>query len=278
MPSPYREKHGEYIRRYQSSREPHVIGKTRKLTARRKDGTEFPIQLSLAEIDHLARFTGIISDITEQQTLQEDVLRIAALEQRRIGQELHDSTQQALTGLGLLAEHLSETLSESGSPQKALAAKLAAGIADVGKALRSLARGLLPGPINAGALTSALAELARSTVELGIPCHFKCPAPIRAPDDMMATHLYRIAQEAVTNAVKHSQATTISIELVNGRSDLTLRVTDDGVGIRQRDTQGKGLGLRIMRYRCALIGGDLAIRQREAGGTAVICTLPSVAA
>jgi two-component system CheB/CheR fusion protein len=213
-------------------------------------------------------------DVTEQKALQKEILDIATVEQHRIGQELHDGTQQELTGLGLLAQHLSEALDDK-SKEGELAAKLAAGIAETNRRVRALAQGVIPVAIDAEGLMAALGELAKSTEQVhGVRCRFECPVPVEVTDDMMATHLYRIGQEAVTNAIKHARAGVITIELLSDRGELKLEVRDDGIGIEESGARRQGLGLRIMDYRCALIGGELTVRRQEAGGTAVSCTVP----
>jgi two-component system CheB/CheR fusion protein len=275
MGPPYRDRHDEYLRRYRQTGEQHVIGTSRELRGRRKDGTGFPMQLSVKEVAGHDVFTGVIRDLTEQRALQEEIVRIATLEQRRIGQELHDSTQQELSGLGMLAQNLSEALGANApSVESALAAQLAAGIAKVNLDLRSLARGLVPVPIPHG-LMAGLDELAKSTEQThGVACRFECPAPVELEDDGAATQLYRIAQEAVTNALKHAEANAVTIRLERSADALELEVSDDGVGIEERREPQSGLGLRIMKHRCSIIGGELEVRRRAVRGTAVICRLP----
>jgi two-component system CheB/CheR fusion protein len=275
MGSPYRENHGAYLRRYRKTREPRVIGRARELKARRKSGEEFPIVLSVTEVPGAGLYTGIVRDVTEQRALQEEIVRIATLEQRRIGGELHDNTQQELTGLGLLAETLSESLRRDGAAGTELAVKLASGIAEAGRRVRALARGLVPVPVDREGLMVALGELARKTEdEHGIRCRFECPKPVKVADDSAALHLYHIAQEAVTNAVKHARASTVSVGLHADARNLSLEIRDDGVGIDRQAPRGDGLGLRIMEHRCGLIGGEFSVRGREAGGTIVACVVP----
>jgi two-component system CheB/CheR fusion protein len=277
MGPPYRENHAMYLRRYRETREPHAIGRARELRARRKNGEEFPILLSVSEVPSLGLFTGIVRDITEQRTLQDEIVRIATLEQRRIGQELHDNTQQELTGLGLLAENLSESLRREGDAASEVAAKLAAGIAEANRRVRALAKGLVPVPVGREGLMSALGELARRTEEThGIPCRFECPEPVSVADDNTALQLYQIAREAVANAVKHSQAGTISLHLYGNDRNLNLDIRDDGVGLGRKPPREDGLGLRIMEHRCGLIGGQFSVRGGEPGGTVVSCVVPMV--
>jgi PAS domain S-box-containing protein len=275
MPSPDREQHDAYLRRYRETHDPHVIGAARELMARRKDGSEFPIQLSVNEITPLGLYTGTIRDITEQKALQEEIVRIAMLEQRRIGQELHDGTQQELTGLSLLAKSLSEALAAHGATRESeLAARLAAGIAETNWHVHALARGLVPVPVDSRGLMAALDALARSVGGAEGPrCRFDCPTPVEIDNDVVAAHLYRIAQEAVTNAVKHSQAGEILVRLEGVSGQVQLSISDNGIGIERRNKQG--LGLRTMEHRRALIGAALTVQRKgKRGGTVVTCTVP----
>jgi two-component system CheB/CheR fusion protein len=276
MPAPHRENHGAYLRRYRETREPHVIGRVRELTARRKNGEEFPIQLSVTEVPGIDLYTGIVRDVTELRALQEEIVRVATLEQRRIGQELHDNTQQELTGLGLLAESLSDSLRRGGGAGNELADTLAAGLAEANRRVRALAKGLVPVPIDKEGLMVALEELTRRTEnEHRIACRFDCPKPVQVVDDSMALHLFHIAQEAVTNSVKHARAGTISVGLYGDDRSLSLQVRDDGVGIDRQPHAGDGLGLRIMEHRCGLIGGQFSVRSQPTGGTLMTCLVPT---
>jgi two-component system, chemotaxis family, CheB/CheR fusion protein len=276
IPPDQRARHTIYLSRYLRTREPHLIGKPRELDACRRDGSIFPIQLSVCEIEELKLFVGCIRDLTRAKSLEEEVLNIAMLEQLRIGQELHDGTQQELTGLGLLAQNLKEALSPQGSTTDAeLAGRLASGISEANLRLRSLARGLIPVPVDAGTLPVALRELATSTQEnYKVSCRLDCPEPVTVRDASTATHLYRIAQEAVSNAVKHAKADTISIRLAPIGTNLTLEVRDNGVGMIAGKPAYGGVGLRIMEHRCTVIGGRFLIDSPEGGGTLIGCTFP----
>jgi two-component system sensor kinase FixL len=269
-------RHGEYLDRYHRTHERHVIGTPREVNACRKDGTLFPVSLSVIEIEHLGLFAGFVHDMTATKTLREEVLKIAILEQQRIGQELHDGTQQELTGLGLLAHELSEALTRQGSHTEAkLAARLASGIAQANLHVRSLAHGLVPVPVDAETLPAALGELARSTrATYGLSCQFDCPEPVQVGTASTATHLYRIAQEAVGNAAKHAKADAISIRLTRTEADLVLEIADNGTGIAPGRPPHEGAGLRLMEYRCAVIGGRFTVQQQEGGGTLVTCAIP----
>ena len=276
MPPPHRQHHDEYLRRYRETGKGRIIGVPSELAGQRKDGTVFPIELSVSSIDQLGLFTAMIRDLTKEKSLQQEILQIATIEQRRIGQELHDGTQQELTGLGLLAANLSETLRDKQAPEAELAGKLATGIAAANANVRSLARGLLPGDVRAESLVPALEELARTiALHHSVTCRFECAEPVEIGDGVTAMHLYRIAQEAVTNAVKHAKADTITVRLDRRNGGLELEVLDDGIGIDPSAPESQpGLGLRTMAHRCSLLGGRLTVEKTKRGGTHIACWIP----
>jgi two-component system sensor kinase FixL len=252
-----------------------LIGRTHEISGRRKDGSTFPIQLSVNSVEGRDLFVGVARDMTEHKALQKEIIDVAMLEQRRIGQELHDGTQQELTGLGLLALSLAESLSRSGSATASqLAARVARGIEQCNQRVRALARGMVPVPVNKEGLMTALAELARQTTEIhGLPCSFECPSPVEIDNDNEATHLYRIAQEALSNATRHSKASAIWMRLEQMEGRLILEVADNGIGMQAAGVSGKGVGLRLMEHRCAMIGGNFAIDPRPDGGTSIACSV-----
>jgi two-component system CheB/CheR fusion protein len=275
MPAPHRVEYDDYVRRYVETGEATLVGTTRELTAQRKNGSLFPIALSVSAVEELSFFTGIVRDISERNAMQAKILSIATEEQRRIGQELHDGTQQELTGLGLLAQNLSDALQERSLPEGELAAKVAVGISKANQRVRLLARGLVPVPVDAEGLMSALGELAKDTAEIrGLSCTFTCPESVVVPDDVVATHLYRIAQEAVTNAIKHAEADEIEISLQQANGVIRVEVCDNGMSIDEKREPTQGVGLGIMGYRCSLIGGNLEVERLDSGGTRVACPVP----
>jgi chemotaxis methyl-accepting protein methylase/signal transduction histidine kinase len=224
------------------------------------------------------KVTGIVVTLididTLKRTLEREVLEATALEQWRIGQELHDSTGQELIALGLLAHDLVESLEEKSSSDMLLAARVAEGIQQVVTQVRALSRGLVPVDVNASGLMAALTELARRTRALhGVTCDFDCTKPVLVEDNHLATHLYRIAKEAVANAVRHSGAKKITIDLAGDAESMTLAVRDDGVGLPPELGDNKGIGMKIMRYRAGLINADLAVGRAEPSGSMVSCTV-----
>jgi signal transduction histidine kinase len=265
--------HDRYIERYVRTGENHIIGTTREIDARRKNGSIFPTELTVSEIKHLKLFTGIHRDLTDRKRLERDVVEAASLEQRRIGQDLHDTVAQELTALNMLVRDLSETLTTNPANGAKLLERLAQGLQRSQQELRVVLRGLLPVAVETEGLMAALAELADRVRGGGkSDCSFECPEPVEVADNLVATHLYLIAHEAVTNARKHSQAGSIRISLESDHG-LVLRVRDDGVGMPPPPTATEALGLRIMRNRAAIIGATLSIEPNEPRGTVVTCAL-----
>jgi signal transduction histidine kinase len=214
------------------------------------------------------------ADISARKLLEQEVLCIAADEQRRIGQELHDGMGQELTGLGLIAQGLVESLAERSLPEAKTAVRIAEGLGRALGQVRWLSKGLIPAEVDGRRLTTVLAELAARNSELnGTTCVFQCDGQPEVLDNATATHLARIAQEAITNALRHGHPRQIVVSLeARGRS-LALKILDDGVGIVDPGEESHGVGLRIMHHRANLIGAALSVGPVHGGGTLVTCTL-----
>ena len=257
-----------------------------------KDGREREIEWYDATLsDQAGQVSGLLClgiDVTERQLLQREVLEIAEQEQRRIGLELHDNTQQQLTGMTLLAQSvvggldailgLDKTHAEFDrtrlSTLRGKAKLLQAELQKAAQQVHQLSRGLIPVEVDAQGLLSSLRELVRLVDRTErIDCSFQGDDSLHVADNYIATHLFRIAQEAVTNAVKHSRASRIRVSLEKVNANVVLRVIDNGVGIEDKDFSPVGLGLRIMRYRSNSIGGSFAINQTEDGGTEIVCSV-----
>ncbi len=218
-----------------------------------------------------------IRDVSQYVEREREVVLSVERERNRIGQDLHDGLAQLLTGANLLLEPIKGPLSR-GQPD--LGGNLHQAVDLIKQAIgqtRELARGLSPVPQGSGfSLSDALAELAQQSESyLGITCYCECRRPLPSLSAETAANLYRIAQEAITNAVKHGGA--CHVDLTCGVTDrrLQLRIADDGRGIDMDEVlaQQRGMGLNIMRYRARAIGAELAIGQGEDGGTVVECTL-----
>jgi PAS domain S-box-containing protein len=213
--------------------------------------------------------------ISMRRQLEEEILHISEREQQRIGQDLHDDLGQQLAGIWLLSDVLKSSLAREGSAEAANAEKITGLLKNALGLTRALSRGLHPVAAGAGGITKAMDELAARTCDafrINCGCHCRFDTDL---DNTTATHLYRIAQEAVTNAVKHGMASQIDISLSSNAHSITLSVKNNGLSMPEPSASHQGMGLRIMRYRADMIGGTLKIQNNpEAGGTIVTCTLP----
>ena len=221
-------------------------------------------------------YTGVAVNVTGQRRLERQILEISDREQARLGQEIHDGLCQQLVSLAFDANALERELVARDLPEAKTAARIAQFLDQTITEARQLARGLFPIRLEAQGLCSALEELARAThARFGIDCRFQSSGPAAAADKTTATHLYRIAQEAVTNAIKHGQAQAITLSLEDRAGELQLQVEDNGRGMGQAQLKDcRGMGLHIMDYRARSIGGTFSFGPGRRGGTAVCCCVP----
>jgi PAS domain S-box-containing protein len=276
MPSPHREQHDTHLGNYLHTGHAKIIGIGREIVGRRKNGTVFPMDLSVSEVQLAARrlFTGFIRDITERKRLEKEILEISDREQRRIGQDLHDGLCQHLAGIELMSQVLEQKLARRSKAAAARAGDIAKNIREAIGHTRLLARGLSPITLESEGLMSALQELASSTQKLfGVVCKLDCEPPVLVRDYPAATHLFRLAQEAVSNAIKHGKAKRILIRLKAERGRMILSIIDNGSGFPAQILKSKGMGLRIMQSRVGMIGGTLAFERNAGGGASVTVTV-----
>jgi signal transduction histidine kinase len=220
------------------------------------------------------RTAALQLEVAERRRLDQEMARVADRERRRLGQDLHDRLGQHLTGTALAAQVLKEKLAARSSPEVAEAEKLVRYIEEGIDLTRNLARGFFSPELEADGLMVALQGLAENVTErFSINCVFDGEESVRIQESTVATQLYRIAQEAVTNAVKHAVATRIDIRLVRRGREVTLAIIDDGIGFSDELARAEGLGLRLMRYGAALIGATVNVRRNDRGGTIAMCKL-----
>lgn len=216
-----------------------------------------------------------IEMLEEQRHLELEIIGVSEHEQQRIGQDLHDGICQQLAAIGCAARVLSDDLQAKNAPEAHDAALIEKSIQQAVVEARNLARGIFPVHVDRSGLAVALTELSTTMTQLtGIPVELtECTeVHIYSPD--VSKHLYRIAQESIANALKHSGATRITLSLKLIGDILELRVEDNGKGIpSEQMARDEGMGMRTMRYRARSMGTSLEIGHRPEGGTSVICRL-----
>ncbi|MEN9575242.1 MAG: hypothetical protein RL514_3097 [Verrucomicrobiota bacterium] len=219
------------------------------------------------------KIVGTMLDITERRRLEQEIINISEQEQRRIGQDLHDGICQQLAGIELMSQVLAQALAPKAKKHSAQAGQIAAHVRETIVQTRMLAHGLCPVVLESEGLMSALQELAQATTQMfGVNCAFRCAHPVPVHDHQTGTHLYRIAQEAVANALKHGKATHIEIGLAAQPNRVFLAVKDNGCGLPTPPPR-TGAGLRIMQYRAGMIGGSVVVQRGEPDGTTVACSV-----
>ncbi|HVT80736.1 MAG TPA: sensor histidine kinase, partial [Phycisphaerae bacterium] len=220
----------------------------------------------------------IIRDITERKQLEKEILEISEREQRRIGQDLHDGLCQQLTGIAFLMQALQQKLANSNASEAEQAAQISSLLKEAVTQARNLSHGLYPVDPQPDGLMVALRELASSVRSFfNIECIFRCPSSVMIADNSAATHLYRIVQEAVQNAIRHGKASRVTIDLVTTRNGIQISVTDNGIGFPNPDQLKSGMGLRTMNHRAHAIGAQFSVGRLPAGGSRVTCDMPTTA-
>lgn len=220
------------------------------------------------------RTTALTAEIAERERIERELLEVSEREQRRIGHDLHDSLGQHLTGVALAGQVLEEKLATRNIPEAADANRMVQ-LVEEGIALsRRLAKGLHPIEMEADGLMQALEELAATSSELfKVSCRFECDAPVLIADAGTSVHMYRIAQEAISNAIKHGKARNIIVQLEAIDEGIALQVRDDGAGLPEPLPEKRGMGFRIMAHRASMIGATFTAQRGDSGGTIVACLL-----
>lgn len=252
----------------------------RSVPFRRLDGSEFTAEVLSAPLDlHGEKKTLVVlQDISSRKVLEREITEITQREQRRLGSDLHDGLGQELTGISLMLRGLARRI---GTVAAELSPDVDEVIQVVNKAIdntRSMARGLSPIRLEGGSLIPALNQLAarlRAAHRVEVRMELAMRA-VLSLDEASATHLYLIAQEAITNALKHGRAKTVVVKLRSSKNAVTLTIGDDGCGLPAAPQAGFGMGLKIMEYRAGIIGGTLRVTAPRSGGTRIRCVCPQL--
>ena len=217
----------------------------------------------------------MVRDITERTQLEREVVSIEERERIRIGRDLHDGLGQELTGISLGLQTLSQKLSREESPHleavRSLTNMVQKSISDTKRIARLLSPGFSESIGLSAALRALAGEINRHT---GVRCRAHCSSNNDIRDSATGIHVYRIAQECINNALKHSGAGSIDLNFRRDEDSFILEVLDDGVGIPRERGRAEGMGLKSMRYRARMLHGRLEVTPRKEGGTRVLCSWP----
>jgi len=219
----------------------------------------------------------LLGEIDRRESLEKELLSIIERERQRTGQELHDSIGQQLTGIAFMMEVLGEKLADKSLNEEVLyAEKINTRISQATELARNLAKGLHPIDLDRNGLAFALQELMVNTEQLfNVSCTLKCDNVASISSVSSQINLYRIAQEAITNAVKHGETRNIRINMTCKDDCVILTIENDGIDFPEGKTHVEGMGLKIMRYRAELMKSSLDIRRGHNGGTIITCVLPN---
>jgi PAS domain S-box-containing protein len=248
----------------------------RELIGKRQDGTTFPVRMSLSRValDHDTLYTIVLRDITTRRRMERKLIGLPEDERQQIGYSLHEGVGQMLNGIKLLTEDLASTLEETNHEGARAAYRIVELLTEADDQVAELIFQLTPVNLAANELSAALETLLETIAEsdsVGTEIITTGNHPVR--DNTVVTHLYRIAREALTNAVEHGRASRVNVHLHEGTEEIRLLIEDNGVGLSENVDQIKGMGIRVMEYRARIIGAALEFEPVSHGGTRVSCTL-----
>lgn len=279
LPEKDRESRDGYFQAMLQSDSEELSGKRKEITGRKKDGTLFPLELSVskAKWDHSQIFTAFISDISERRRLEQEILWISEEERQSIGQNMHDGLGQLLTGIGLITQTLARRMENLDKPEAKEVREIADMIKEADEQARALAHGLVNVGVEEDGLQISLERLCKQTEKLfNMECHLDIDHDIVINNTVTALNLYRITQEAISNAHKHGQARNIEVSLQAGKNCdyINLIIRNDGIPFKLDHDQKAGMGINIMKYRSKMIFGHLKFNQTDDNHTEVICRVP----
>jgi PAS domain S-box-containing protein len=219
---------------------------------------------------------SILRDVTDRRNLEREIQEISEREQRRLGQDLHDGLGQSMTGIAFLAKVLQQKLQAREIEEAEAAGNIASLINEALAQTRRLSRGLCPVVLDSNDIEAALEQLAENLRTLfSVSCELRYDPDVKIADNTVAVHLYRIAQEAATNAIKHGHARNVLLSLTGNGPRVILKIKDDGTGFPPTP-EGKGMGLRVMHHRARMIGATISVRQPKEGGITVTCSISRI--
>lgn len=238
----------------------------------------------MASIGYIARKEGmpylllVFSDITAYKEIEREVIGISEETKRRVGQELHDDLGQHLTGIAFMSKALSQRLLNQSHPDAADSAKVTNMVNEAISKTRGMAHGLYPVELGEAGLCAMLQRLANSVESIyQTQCEFICDEGCEVGDSLAAINLFRIAQEAISNSIRHGKATKITLRVISKPNFTSLEIADNGCGIdlSRKPENPSGLGMHTMQYRASLLGASLRINATPVGGTSILINLPA---
>jgi signal transduction histidine kinase len=223
----------------------------------------------------IERELALSNEVAARRVLEQEMLESAERKQRGIGRDMHDGLTQHLIATAMIGYTHAKKLASDQSEDAEKAHKIADLIEQSVKMTRAISEALHPIEMHGNDLMSALENFASTTSELfGMECGFVCPVPVIVDEPSVSEHLFRITQEAVSNAVRHGHATRIDISLQELDAGLQLCVSDNGIGLADASPCRKGMGLQIMAARSRFIGGQFSLNPKTSGGTNLVCLVP----
>ena len=251
----------------------HSRGGKSDMLFRRRDGSQFSGEVLSAgiELSGERKILVVVQDVSERKQLESEIIEIADRERRRLGADLHDGIGQELTGISLMLRSLAKRAGVAAFDGARDLNEIIALVNHAIQSTRQMALGISPVTLERGGLLPALQSLvgwARDSYNLHVRLRLSVRSPLRIGESA-AAHLHLITQEAINNAVRHGRARSVIVSLRTSRTLLSLSVTDDGVGIAENPARGAGMGLKLMEYRSAVIGGVMRIKRLPGGGTRI---------
>lgn len=247
----------------------------REMRICRADGTMGWINFSFGIYLKTGYIDGIVVDISDLKNLEREIVRISDLEREKFGRELHDTLGQTLTGIGFLCRALMKGVPKKAAMIEERVGQIESLVNQAQDQARHLAHGLAYTEVKPAGILSHLKRLSvQANAVFGGDCKVRAVPKVILRDAESATNLYRIAQEAVHNAIKHSGSPRVEIRLEKSATAGRMTIKDFGKGLPKRSSRPKGIGLQLMKLRARLIGGSIRFFNRRERGFLVVCTFP----